>query len=346
MKIWKNPKSLFFKMALVLTGVFILTGASSYQVNNGAAVDITEHSTCKTVTNNHASGKAVFVPTATSTEWTQFYTNPPAGVTAVDCPSGFVFNATISTNTTNYNMRAAAVTAGWNQTDALIATVTINSGIVVYSTSTATPAFDSGATFPVGSSLTIVNNGSIIGKGGNGGVGGSTSNGACGAAGGGGAGGPALTVALATTVTNNGNIYGGGGGGGGGGSTFYSGRGCIAETGGGGGGGQSYSGTSAGGGGSNSSACATIYIGGAGGGGTSAGAGGGGAGGYWTAGKQAGNGAGGGGYGAAGGTGGAGIGGTTCNLAGAGGGAGGAAVNGNANITWNATGTRLGAINN
>lgn len=59
--------------------------ANSYQVNNGATVLITEHSVCRAVTNNHASGNAIFVPTKTSGEWSAFYNNLPAGVTAPAC---------------------------------------------------------------------------------------------------------------------------------------------------------------------------------------------------------------------------------------------------------------------
>lgn len=327
--------------------ILYLTGASSYQVNSGANQNITEFSTCKKVTNNHASGKAVFVPTATNTEWTQFYTNPPTGVTIDNCPSGYVFNVTISANTATYNVKAAAITAGWDQVQALIATVTINSGITVYSTSTATPAFASGSTFPVGSSLTIVNNGTIMGMGGNGGAGAGTvlaTPPICVVGSAGAAGGPALTVAIATTITNNGAIYGGGGGGGGGGSSHYVVRACSSSSGGGGGGGRGYGTSSGGGVGSIPTCPSNVNPGSAGGNGNSTSAGGGGAGGNDIA--IAGSGGSGGNFGAAGSTGGTASGGSYCNFAGGAGGAGGAAVNGNANITWAVTGTRAGAINN
>lgn len=61
--------------------------ATSYQITNGTNQDIDEHGTCKTVTNLHASGNALFVPTNTATEWSTFYNNPPSGVSAVDCGS-------------------------------------------------------------------------------------------------------------------------------------------------------------------------------------------------------------------------------------------------------------------
>jgi hypothetical protein len=64
---------------------FLLSAATSYQVSNGTNQDITEHSECRNVANNHASGNALFVPTNTSTEWGAFYSNPPSGVTATAC---------------------------------------------------------------------------------------------------------------------------------------------------------------------------------------------------------------------------------------------------------------------
>jgi hypothetical protein len=139
--------------------------------------------------------------------------------------NAYTFNQTISNNTTNYNLKSAAIAAGWNQTSVLNATVTINSGVYVYSTSTGSYAFDTGSTFPSGSTLALVNNGTIIGKGGDGGAGGGgtgyTGNGqypAAGSAGGtGGTAGPAFIAQYAISVTNNGVLNGGGGGGGGGG---------------------------------------------------------------------------------------------------------------------------------
>ncbi|MBS0234515.1 MAG: hypothetical protein JSR99_13630 [Proteobacteria bacterium] len=72
-------------LCLCLLTSAMLTAATGYQVNNGANQDITEFSTCKNVANAHASGKAIFVPTKTSTEWSQFYNNTPAGVTISAC---------------------------------------------------------------------------------------------------------------------------------------------------------------------------------------------------------------------------------------------------------------------
>jgi hypothetical protein len=131
-------------------------------------------------------------------------------------PSNFTFNQTISSDTTNYNLKSAAIAAGWDQTVPLVATITINSSIYVYSTSTGSYAFDTGSSFYSGSTLALVNNGTILGRGGNGGNGGL--NATPGTAGG--TGGPAFIARYAINVTNNGTI-GGGGGGGGGGSGDY-----------------------------------------------------------------------------------------------------------------------------
>ena len=133
--------------------------------------------------------------------------------------STFTFSPTIASNTTNYNLKSAAIAAGWNQTSPLNATVTINGGVYVYSTSTGAYAFQTGATFPAGTVLRLINNGIILGMGGGGGIGGAwnspgsnlpTANSV------GAAGGPALLAQQAIQITNNGIIGGGGGGGGGG----------------------------------------------------------------------------------------------------------------------------------
>lgn len=125
----------------------------------------------------------------------------------------FTFNATISSSTSNYNLKSAAIAAGWDQISLLMANVTIASGVVVTSGSTTTAAFDVGTGIPPGSRITVVNNGSIIGRGGNGAgganVSNSTFNGTPATDGG-----PGFQATLPVTLTNNGTIAGGGGGGG------------------------------------------------------------------------------------------------------------------------------------
>jgi Phage tail fibre adhesin Gp38 len=99
----------------------------------------------------------------------------------------------------------------------------INTGVIIGSSSTASPAFTVG-TFAGGVTVNIIINGRIQGHGGNGGtfVSGAPTNGL--------AGGTAMYTRRAVNVTNNSQIWGGGGGGGsargsGGGGTFLNGGG-------------------------------------------------------------------------------------------------------------------------
>lgn len=230
------------------------------------------------------------------------------------------FGFTIASNTTNANLRSLAVSAGWNESTSLVAT--LDSGIYISSNATGTPALTIDGSFPSG--VKFVNNGTVVGDGGNGGAGGYAQNSPPGAVGGGG--GTAISISVAVSIENNGVIAGGGGGGGGGGGSIYSvGKAYGYASGGGGGGGQSGLTNSSGGSGTNTGVAGTISA--AGGGGYGGGYGGsGGAGGGWGA-----NGA--------NGANGAEIGGS-----GGGGGSGGAATSGQSNVTWLATGTRYGTL--
>jgi len=92
--------------------------------------------------------------------------------------------------------------------------ITVNSGAVVYSTSSSVPAlYITGAS--AGDTLTLVNNGTIVGCGGAGGQGGQVTSVTYNAVVSG-TGGTALSAGCSFTITNNGIIGGGGGGGGGG----------------------------------------------------------------------------------------------------------------------------------
>ena len=114
------------------------------------------------------------------------------------------FSATISSNQTNLNLRTWALANGWDGSTA--ATITIGSGVWIYSTSTGTPALTTGS-FPGG--LTIINNGFIAGMGG---AAGDMSLPATGFAGG-----NAISLGSNVTINNtNASAYIGGGGGGGG----------------------------------------------------------------------------------------------------------------------------------
>jgi hypothetical protein len=234
------------------------------------------------------------------------------------------FPFTISSNQTDANLRTLAVNAGWNQVSRPIAT--INSGVFIFSTSTGTPALTINGSFPNG--VTLINNGTILGRGGNGG------NGASGFAGSAGStGGLALSVSVAVTINNGSGTIAGGGGGGGGSGSYTNSDGNTSGSGGGGGRGNGPGGGVPG----------TAYpqTGAPGGAGTLTAAGPGGVGNpLWN--HIGGNGGGGGASGSPGGPG------TSAYCApggpGGGGGGGGGCITGNSNITYIATGTRLGSI--
>ena len=164
--------------------------------------------------------------------------------------AGFEFAATISASTNNYDIRVAALAGGWDGVEALFATITINAAVIVGSTSSSTPALQTNAvatSFPGGSTLAIINNGTILGKGGDGGDGGqATATGSSHSAGNGTngtAGGDGLYARYAVSINNNSIVGGGGGGGaGGGGCAFHTGSTGNAMSGNGAGGGQGQTG--------------------------------------------------------------------------------------------------------
>ena len=267
----------------------------------------------------------------------------PSG--AISMSNGYgksnTFSFTIASNQTNANLRTLAVNAGWNQASNVSAT--INGGIYISSNGTGTPALTVNGSFPAG--VTLINNGFIVGAGGNGGTG--YYYGSAGAGGG-----TALSVSTAISITNNGTVAGGGGGGGGGmsaGSSPDKSGNFAYWTGGGGGGGRSSAAVNTGGGAGGAlppGSVTNVFYGSAGGTGTVSGPGGGGRGG--DSGVEAGRGGSGGGWGSAGASG-------TATIAApatlpylrtgpGGGGGGGNATSGNANITWLVTGTRLGGL--
>lgn len=257
------------------------------------------------------------------------------------------FAFTISSNQTNADLRTLAINAGWNQSTKVVAT--ISGGVYISSNGTGTPALTVDGSFPGG--VELVNNGFIVGMGGAGGKGGGVSGNSIvdGAAGSGG--GLALSVSSAVSITNNGTVAGGGGGGGGGkGGQDYvpskTGDASYNIGGGGGGGGRSSAAANSGGGagGTASGALSGNSAGSTGGAGTSGGAGGGGATGA-IAGAYGGAGGAGGDWGAGGATGSSSSNALNRYISGPySGGSAGGAVSGNGNITWVATGTRLGSI--
>jgi hypothetical protein len=126
-----------------------------------------------------------------------------------------IINLLIGADTNNYNVLTAAQSNGYKAGQSTI-NVTVNSGVVVGSASTANPAMTVSG-FTGNDTVIINNNGTISGAGGNGGSGGTGS----GAAPAGGAGGNALQVGYPTSINNAGVIQGGGGGGGGGAAGAY-----------------------------------------------------------------------------------------------------------------------------
>ena len=82
-------------------------------------------------------------------------------------------NLTISSNTNNYDVYTQASANPAYVAGASNVTVTVNPGVTVGSTSTGTYAMSVPSGFNPGDSVNIVNNGTVVGRGGNGGSGGS-----------------------------------------------------------------------------------------------------------------------------------------------------------------------------
>jgi len=121
------------------------------------------------------------------------------------------FVATITSNAQELNLYTWLTSIGWDQNRKV--ELTINSGVYIWSDNTSVAALNMGGTYPKG--LTIINNGYIIGRGGNGAdslynstvYGVTTQNGA--------AGGPAINLTGPVSIDNTNGYIGGGGGGGG-----------------------------------------------------------------------------------------------------------------------------------
>lgn len=95
--------------------------ASSYRVNNSTNTDINEHGVCQNVAN--ASGQDLFVPTNTASEWTEFRTHPPTGVTLSACASACLATSTGGTITTAGGYRIHTFTASGTFTASCAGTV-------------------------------------------------------------------------------------------------------------------------------------------------------------------------------------------------------------------------------
>lgn len=164
---------------------------------------------------------------------------------AITMPTNFygksnrlVVTVTISASTQNYLANTAKVTGyAAGTTDV---TFVINSAVVVGSASVGSYAFTVDTSWAAGDTVTVINNGTVIGFGGTGGAGGTSSGGLAGNGFNGTSGGPAVSVGRAITWTNTSGVAGGGGGGGAGGGAAdsFNGVGNDVAGGGGGGGGQ------------------------------------------------------------------------------------------------------------
>lgn len=124
--------------------------------------------------------------------------------------AAFKLEIVLSGTTLNFNLYAAAVAARWDQKTPLNAKITVQEGAIVGSNSTSAYALDTGTGFPSGSRLSLINNGYIVGRGGDG----ASEPGSFESQKNGGNGGPALSVQSQTSIKNYGTIGGGGGGGG------------------------------------------------------------------------------------------------------------------------------------
>jgi hypothetical protein len=295
-----------------------LTGCASVAAGGSCTVSVTFTPTAAAAyggTNNIA-------PSPAATINNNYLTVTGTGVRKV------VAIPAITSNTANYTLNPSKVTgyvAGYTDV-----TLTIASGVYVYSTSTATAALTVSG-FAAGDTVTLAGGGNIYGAGGAGGAGATTTN----QTGSGGlVGGDAISLSYGISFSGfSGVVAGGGGGGGGGGgsSTFVKIGQYINVAGTGGGGGAGYSGGVGGSGASGvgSSAASPSTSGGKGGSSSAATGGNGGAAGSVGANgansattNTAGGAGGGGGLGASGGSGGKGDGLSVSGLGGSGGAAG------------------------
>lgn len=122
----------------------------------------------------------------------------PSG--AITMPTDFWGKSNIFTfvlaSGTGINLRSAAISAGWPGSGAVQAT--INSGSAIQSSSPGSYALTIDGAWPGG--ITLINNGTIVGKGGNGGTGGNASSGGDANGGAGVVGGTAVLASVALSL--------------------------------------------------------------------------------------------------------------------------------------------------
>lgn len=121
------------------------------------------------------------------------------------------YQLNISSNINNYNLATDLYTTypSIPQNQAVCVVATVDAGVDVTSVSSNQPAFTTG-NIASGSNVAIVNNGNILGRGGNGGIAFDPIQGWNAS---GDNGGTAINLTTRATIQNNFNIYGGGGGG-------------------------------------------------------------------------------------------------------------------------------------
>lgn len=86
-------------VAILIAGAGIVYAAQSYRLNNGQTQQINEQGACAQIGNG--SGKDIFVPTNSSTEWSAFRDHVPSGVTISSCCAGNSGSACSATSAAN-----------------------------------------------------------------------------------------------------------------------------------------------------------------------------------------------------------------------------------------------------
>ena len=121
-------------------------------------------------------------------------------------------NYTVTSNVNNIDFRTLMLAAGWVSSNPLNGTLTINGGVTVGSANTSSYALTVTGSFPSGSSLKVIINGTVCGAGG---AGGGMNDGVSYPYPWAKAGGPAIYASVPVSIVVNGNLWAGGGGGGG-----------------------------------------------------------------------------------------------------------------------------------
>ena len=103
-------------LALLLLLPWPSLAADIYTVANGATSTIYELSVCKKVTNNHASGLSLMVPTGSASEWytggNSFIEHTPPGVSLGVCTCSLPWGGTINDGSSATAYQASSVTCG------------------------------------------------------------------------------------------------------------------------------------------------------------------------------------------------------------------------------------------